>query len=290
VPVGTGDEVEGIIRARRPDADFDVVSKARLFHFGYPPVMKRMFQDGGKELIAIFKKAKSLGVTTSLDMAVPDPNSDSGRVDWAGMLAELLPYVDIYVPSIEETLFMLAPDEFRRLEGIRGSGDIIKVLDMNYLPQLGKKILGLGAKVVMLKCGKKGIYLRTAGAKELAAMGKAAPADLESWANRELIEETFDVPKVLSTTGAGDASIAAFLASLLKGYSLEEGAKIACATGSECVQAYDALSGVLPLPETRRRIAAGWAKERIGIEGNYWHYNVEGTVWYGRQDSKQGSR
>jgi len=268
------------------DINYGIVGAVRLFHFGYPPVMKRMYENGGTELVEIFKKVKSLGVTTSLDMAVPDPSSEAGKVDWKSLLTKLLPWVDIFVPSIEEILFMLEPEEYARLNKMRGNGDLIKVLDMNILQKLGDTLLAMGVRIVMLKCGKKGIYIRTAKAADLAAMGRALPADMEDWSGRELIEETFFVPEVLSTTGAGDTSIAGFLSCLLKNFPLEEAIKIACATGSECVQTYDALSGIKTLEETRVLLAKGWEKERIEISGSYWQYKENLAVWFGRQDTK----
>ena len=54
----------------------------RIFHFGYPPLMRRMFLDDGAELITLMKSVKAVGITTSLDMAQPDPNSEAGRADW----------------------------------------------------------------------------------------------------------------------------------------------------------------------------------------------------------------
>ena len=58
------------------------VRDARLFHFGYPPLLAEMFADGGSQLTDIFRRVKSLGLTTSLDMALPDPYSAAGRADW----------------------------------------------------------------------------------------------------------------------------------------------------------------------------------------------------------------
>ena len=54
--------------------------------------------------IKIFKRVKELGVTTSLDMSLPNASSESGKVNWGKILKELLPYVDIYIPSVEETI------------------------------------------------------------------------------------------------------------------------------------------------------------------------------------------
>jgi len=54
---------------------------ACLFHFGYPPLMAGMFADNGSQLAEIFRRVKSLGLTTSLDMALPDPNSAAGHAN-----------------------------------------------------------------------------------------------------------------------------------------------------------------------------------------------------------------
>lgn len=269
------------------DINYHLVSKARLFHFGYPPAMRKMYENGGEELVKIFKKVKDLGVTTSLDMCLPDPGSASGKVDWESLLANLLPYVDIFVPSIEETLYMLCHDEYTRLNDLAKGRDIPEVMDMNVLQVLGKKVLRLGARIVTIKCGKKGYYIRTQGKEALAGMGKGAPADIGNWSGRELIEEVYTVPQVVSATGAGDTSIAGFLAALLKGFSIEDALRIACGTGAECVQTHDALGGIKSMEETVAAIRQGWEKERLSIEGGYWKYDIEGKVWYGNNDIKK---
>ena len=64
------------------DVPFELLENARLFHFGYPPVMRSIFENAGKELEEIFRQAKQTGVTTSLDMAFPDPASLAGHADW----------------------------------------------------------------------------------------------------------------------------------------------------------------------------------------------------------------
>ena len=40
------------------DIDFDEVGQAELFHLGYPPLLKRMYEDGGNELAEIYLMAK----------------------------------------------------------------------------------------------------------------------------------------------------------------------------------------------------------------------------------------
>jgi len=266
------------------DIDYNIVGESKLFHFGYPPLMKRMYENEGKELITILKRVKELGVTTSLDMSLPDASSDSGKVKWDDILKNLLPYVDIFVPSIEETLFMLKREEYNRLNECAKGGDILESLDLNILQELGEKIISYGAKIVVIKCGIKGYYLRTAAKEILASMGKAAPADPDNWSERELHEESFYVSNVVSATGAGDASIAGFLAALLNGRSIEESIRIACSVGAQNVQAPDAISGIKTWDETVDALKKEWRKNRISMEGSYWKYDKANNIWIGGKD------
>ena len=73
-------------------------------------------------------------------------------------------------------------------------------------------------------------------------------------------EKSYVPDEVLSGTGAGDTSIAAFLTAMLEGYTPEKCMQLAAATGACCVAAYDALSGLKPFAELEERIEKGWAK------------------------------
>ena len=66
--------------------------------------------------------------------------------------------------------------------------------------------------------------------------------------------------KVLSGTGAGDTSIAAFLQAVLEGEGPTMAMHLAAAEGASCVEAYDALGGLKSLDELKRKIEAGWEK------------------------------
>src|SRR5262249_44697698 len=87
-------------------ADQDLTGAA-IFHFGYPPLMQRMYQNEGAGLAQIFQMVKAQEIFTSLDMAWPDPLSEAGQIDWQVILRRTLPFVDAFLPSIEELLFML---------------------------------------------------------------------------------------------------------------------------------------------------------------------------------------
>jgi sugar/nucleoside kinase (ribokinase family) len=268
------------------DIDYDVVSRAKIFHLGYPTIMKRLYENNGSELIRIFKRVKELGVTTSLDMSLPDPKGESGRMDWDAVLRELLPYVDIYLPSAEETMYMIDRPEYERLLESAGEADMLENLDINALSGLGKRLLSYGSKIVAVKSGVKGFYLATAGADRLKKMGKAVPADMDNWANRELHEESFKVP-VVSATGSGDSAIAGFLAAYLKGMPIEEALKAACCVGGQNVQVLDAVSGVKTFDETVR-LMRSWPKNKLAVAGDYFRYIPEKQVFAGKGDRLHG--
>jgi len=266
------------------DVSFDTVAAARQFHLGYPPLLRKMYADGGKELIETFRLAKQTGATTSLDMVVPDPTSEAGQVDWTKILAELLPYVDVFVPSVEETLFMIHRDRFLTRKAQAGGNDMLDVITVADTVELGQRLLDMGAKIVLLKAGRFGAYLRTAGEQHLAELGRARPGDVANWSDRQLWEPSFQVDKVASATGSGDSAIAGFLAAYLRGLPAEASIKYACAVGAHNVQAFDAVSGIRSWEETTDAID-GWAKNEISIEVDGWRHDEKGQVWVGPEDS-----
>src|SRR5207237_5368031 len=107
------------------DIRYDLLKIVRLFHFGYPPLMARMYRDDGAELANIFRQAKACGVTTSLDLSMPDPSRPAGRADWHTILAATLPSADLFLPSIEELLFMLRRPLFDLLTAKAGDTSLV---------------------------------------------------------------------------------------------------------------------------------------------------------------------
>lgn len=242
----------------REDVDFSVLRQAKLFHMGYPSVMRRLYADDGAELCAILREAKALGVTTSLDMAYP--SADAMAADWRKILSHALPYTDMILPSVEELLRMLAPETFRRLK--EADDDILHSVTFEQIESLAEELLGMGAAVAVIKCGTLGFYAKTADAAAFdeRRFGRAAPHDAKAWANRSVFSSVYAVEKVASATGAGDSSIAGFIAALLCGQSLEDAVNLACAAGAVCVTDYSA-TGAIPSMETlARRMEGGWEK------------------------------
>lgn len=259
------------------DVDYEALREARLMHFGYPPVMKRMYSDEGRELVNLFKRAKETGVTTSLDMTYPDPDAEGGKVNWRRVLVEALPYVDVFLPSFDELLFMLHREEFMRYRAESVNGDLQEKITPERLHSLGSELLSLGVKVAVIKLGDRGLYLRTARDKSLEDMGRGRPADLAIWGNREMWQTCFKV-NVVGTTGSGDATIAGFLSAMLRGLDPQESVISAVAVGACNVEAADALSGLRGWEDTRARIRAGWEQLPLLVDDPTWQQTRPG-LW-----------
>jgi len=217
---------------------------AGLFHFGYPPLMREMYLDDGRELVRLFRRVKRCGLTTSLDMSMPDPRSEAGQVDWAKVLKSVLPYVDLFLPSRDEIELML---------GSKMS-----------LSALADQLRAWGAGTVGLKLGDQGLYVRTA--------------------QRELLAPCYAV-KVAGTTGAGDCTIAGFLAGWLRGLPLERTLSTAVAVGACCCEAPDATSGIRPWTATQSRIARGWKRRPVTLPLPGWRWDAQQQLWIGPHDT-----
>jgi sugar/nucleoside kinase (ribokinase family) len=264
------------------DIRYDLVAEARLFHFGYPPVMTRIYADGGRELAEMYQRAKETGVTTSLDLAMPDPAGPSGQADWQLILTHTLPYVDLFLPSVEELLFMLRRDRFDQLTAQVGTANVLGALAVEEIISLAKEALAMGAKIVLLKMGMRGVYLRTA--TTLSELGRGAPTGLTAWASRQLWAPCFRPKVVVSTVGTGDTAIAGFLAAVLRDASPSLALNVAAATGACCTEVAGALGGVRGWEETLARIEAGWARLPLRLELFEWVWDSSAAVWRGPAD------
>jgi len=253
------------------DVDLTELADARIFHFGYPPLMQHMYADDGVELAALMQRVHDLGLTTSLDMATVDPESPAGQVDWIAILERTLPHVDLFLPSFDETLFMLDRQRFDALS-TRTTGNLAAAADADLLGELAEHLLSMGAALVGLKLGDQGLYVRTAtDLDRIASMGRAAPDDPAAWTSREWLAPCFRT-QVVGTTGAGDCTIAGFLAALLEGLSLPDAMTSAVAVGAFNVESADAVSGIKPWTTVQARIAAGWERLPIDID-------LPGWIW-----------
>jgi sugar/nucleoside kinase (ribokinase family) len=269
------------------DIRYDALESVRLFHFGYPPLMERMYINDGAELATMFQCVKTMGITTTLDLSMPDPNSAAGRADWHAILIATLPHVDVFLPSAEEILLMLRRELFEQFTANTSTSRPLECMKPEIFSRLGQALLDMGAKIVGLKAGDRGLYLRTASASDLAKMGRCEIKDVASWSDRELWAPCF-ATQVIGTTGSGDATIAGFLMGLLRDMTPEETLQAACAVGACNVEAVDALSSICSWIETAERMQAGWSRLPIALELAEAGWQWDGTydVWVGPRDRK----
>ena len=118
------------------DIDYEEVAKADLFHFGYPPLMRQMYQEGGKGMAEMFRRIKEQHAATSLDLAAVDAKSEAGRADWIDILSRSLPYVDFFVPSVEELCFMLDRDRYEAWNERAAGKDITEAISLEEVKPL----------------------------------------------------------------------------------------------------------------------------------------------------------
>ena len=266
------------------DIRYELLPGARLFHLGYPPLMTRMYAKGGQELAEIFGRAKATGVTTSLDLSMPDPAGSSGRVDWRIILARTLPQVDLFLPSVEELLFMLNRDRFEHLTTHVGAASLLGALTIDEIASLAGEALAMGTKIVLLKMGTRGAYLQTGAT--LPGLGRGSPADRVAWTHRQLWAPCYKPDAVLSTVGTGDAAVAGFHAAMLRGASPALALKVAVATGACCVEQAGALRGVRSWEETLLRIESGWTQLPLDPRSTGWTWDRSIAVWRGPNDQE----
>ncbi len=268
----------------------DHLKNARLFHFGYPSLMRQMYLDQGSQLEKLFRRVKQSGLVTSLDMARPDPDSEAGRVDWPRLLERVLPWVDLFLPSLDETLFMLDRPTFERLQRQASMtearpGGWLAGLDAGLLSDLAARLVGMGAAVVALKMGDQGLYVQTTTDRaRLESLSQPLGLDPDNWLGRECLAPCFKV-NVVGTTGAGDCAIAGFLTGALAGLSLEQVMTGAVAAGACNVEAADATSGVPSWTDVQQRIQAGWERLPVSLLMEGWRYDGKKSIYYSPRDA-----
>jgi sugar/nucleoside kinase (ribokinase family) len=256
------------------DIPYEKIKSGCLFHFGYPPLMQKFYENDGKELVKMFQRIGKMNMSTSLDMAMPDPESPAGKIDWCKFFKNVLPVVDIFMPSIDELLYMLNSDKFYKILEKK------ERIDALLLDQIAGQLIDYGAKVVAIKLGDQGLYLRSVRTEKSNLSRIINPSD---WNDRQLLSPCF-VTEVKGTTGTGDATIAGFLAQLIGGEEPENCMSLATAVGACCVEAVDATGGIRPLPEVVKRVTSGWERLPLSMPIDDWKYDYRYKIWKGPKD------
>lgn len=264
------------------DVESTKIEDATLFHFGYPPIMRRIYADGGVGLAEVMQGAKGLGIATSLDTAHVDVDAPAGQVDWRAYLSRVLPYTDFFMPSLDEVFFMLDRQRFQGMTQADAQADLAAQGSIGLLRELVTTLLEMGAAVVALKMGDQGIYLRTTPDEaRWQRMGKLAlPA---TWRNRELVAPAFLV-EVVGTTGAGDCAVAGLLAAALRGLGPEDALNAAVGAGACNVEVADATSGIPTWDSLQTRITAGWPRRPLHFTLDSWRQDSATGLWHSPAD------
>jgi sugar/nucleoside kinase (ribokinase family) len=260
------------------DVDPEQLRGAELLHVGYPPLMRRLCADDGRELERIMRTARQAGLATSLDTAEPDERI--GEVDWPRLLAKVLPEVDVFMPSLGELEAML---------GTARPWDGVNAPDETRVRSIAESALRLGAGIVGVKLGRFGLYLRTAATAGIAAIAGRLPGlTAGDWSDRELWSPIFEVT-VRGTTGSGDATIAGFLAALLDRRNPVEALDLACAVGSLCVEGDDGLSGIGGRSQAEARTHSTLPRP-VPPASAAWTEHGSSGVLIGPRDGRTGGR
>ena len=260
------------------DVDFGLVGRSKLMLFGYPPWMARLYANKGRELTEILKKTKELGTTTALDMSWPPVD-----LDWRAILEDWVPLSDIMVPSAEELFYFLHKDEFLEKKARLGPKESpLDQITVKEIASLGADLLKMGAAIAMVKCGHRGLYVRTAGKARLQKMGAAGCADLDNWAERELWFPVYQEERFVGALGSGDSAIAGFLSAFVRNHSIESCLRYANAAGSMNVTVPDGLTWNKGFDDLTRRIQAGWKTKDLQIDEPGW--KKEREFWVGPEN------
>lgn len=225
--------------------DWGLVQEAQHLHFGYPNIMRALSSDDGQKLASIFQKAKSLGLSTSLDLALPGPNSAQPAKDWRSWLGAVLPHVDLFAPSIEETLKLWDPETYSKYAN---TDNFVDSIPIETYRRLGADLQSAGCAVVVLKAGDRGMYVRTGAAqrlRQIAHLQSLSSSPEEEYWGCSFLQET-----VASAVGAGDAAIAGLIGALLRGKTMTEAVTFGNCVGWQNLRGRDAVAGIGDWEET----------------------------------------
>ena len=182
---------------RLNDIDFSVIEKADAVFLTGVFLMDTF---DGEESIEFLRKCKDMGKTTFLDVCW------DARGRWGDVINGYLPYVDYFMPSI---------DEAREISKCDGTPD-----------EIADIFTSLGAKNIIIKLGSLGSYVRLCG----ECKGR--------------VFSSKKVYNVVDTTGAGDSFCSGFLSGFARNLPIDDCMKLANAAGALCVTKKGAMSWV----------------------------------------------
>ena len=190
------------------DVDLAAIAGAKLLHFGGSPLMPKL---DGEPARRVLRHAKQAGVTVTMDILAVD------RPDLPDKILPLLPFVDYFMPGLEEA--RLIARIARGGEELKARGDVIRFF------------LDRGARHVVFKMGDQGSVI--------------AGEEVEG----ELRLPAFKVP-VVDSTGCGDAYCAGFIVGLLRGWDLTRCGRLGTAAAALVITGLGSDAGIVDLEQT----------------------------------------
>lgn len=182
--------------------NLDWFAQSRMMLLGYYSLMPNL----ERELADVLAAIRETGCQTALDAA-----GDGGGLQ---PLDQLLPHLDVYVPSLAEARHQT------------GKSDPAAIIDV---------YRGCGAPGILgVKLGTDGALLSPREGEYVKIDPVPAPGP------------------VVDTTGAGDCFYAGLLTGLLRGRSVPDAGRLAAATGACCVTGLGASAGLRDFAETAR--------------------------------------
>lgn len=185
------------------DVNLDAIADADFLHLGGTFLMPTF---DGEPAARVLKHAKEHGVTVTHDLiAIPRP-------DLLEMIEPCLPYVDYFMPGLEEA---------RLISGLHDRREVIAFF------------LDRGAKHTVFKMGEEGSSIAWREHGEIQE--RRVPA--------------FKVP-VVDSTGCGDAYCAGFIVGLSMGWDLERAARLGTAASGLVITGLGSDAGIVDLDQT----------------------------------------
>lgn len=184
--------------------DFDQVCNARYLHHGGTGLLNSMDKGQSAKLL---QHAKNQGLVTTFDLIAPNENT-------MDLLKDLLPYVDYFMPSMEEAEFLAQSSSHSTLSSPS---------------DLASLFMDMGAHSCIFKWGEKGSFVKTP-------------------------DSEFRVPafavEVTDTTGCGDSYCGGFIAGLAMDYDLEQACRLGTAASGLVATGLGSDAGVIDLDST----------------------------------------
>lgn len=211
------------------------LSDCTWLHVGYPPLLTTLMCDDAAPLQHLLATAQSRGLTTSVDMVVPDKDALSGSYDWPAVLTRILPHVDVFVPSAAEICAMLRPADYQRWQH-----DAENHMDEHYLHALCDQLLTMGVAIAGIKLGTRGLFVKVGTAPRLSHARLPY-----SWAECHHWQPIYPVT-VAGTVGAGDACYAGLIYALSHHLPWPQALPLVAGVAATCVEGVDAVSTIPP--------------------------------------------